>query len=73
MTINVQGLTFTTTIELHLDLFVDVLAEVEDVFLLGLLLCTATTATFLLGLATTAATAPSERASFGHGGGLMER
>lgn len=48
--------TLATTAELHLDLLVHVLVEIQDVFLFGLLLCTATTATFLLALSAAAST-----------------
>lgn len=59
--------TFTTTVELDLNLLVHILVEVQDVFLLGLLLCTATTATFLAAATTTTTpTTTAERASFRH-------
>lgn len=66
-------LTFATTIELHLDLLVHILAQIKDILLLGLLLLGVTTASFLLlATATTTSTATAaERASFRHweGGG----
>lgn len=52
--------TLTTTVELDLHFLVHILAEVKNILLLRLFLSTATTATFLLGPATSTTTAPSE-------------
>lgn len=76
-----RKLTLSSTVELHIDLLIHILGEVEDVFLLGLLLllrtATSTATSVLGGVGATAASpvitsaaasgAPSERASIGHG------